>query len=623
MVARANPVLNEIDYWSRLGVPVLPGVAGEKGAWPKGWPTIPAEETWKRARAVAMRPMNLAVRLGATADGTRFLAHIDLDGKCPCGGDLSDHQTHGGRLGACRGERCMRRGCACELYAGVAPKQALARLLELLPDTPLLIKTRRGYHAYFWSPREYAASVLPQLGADVAATSRALSVIPPSTHPSGTRYEYLHRPVHDLPLVDLRAIGLEPVSKGHRTGAAAHRPPVTAAQLPPAPSNVQSEFLELFRQAGLYISSRPGDQVHVCPWHADTEASLSIHAEAALFHCFGCGAGGGIARLRALVGLVPPTCDPLLSYPIASEEGFQLGGDRAVAERDRLAGAFKELGENERADRTAGCREQSWDSPDSLEVLACPRGDAAPVRRRTNSCDDPLCAVCMPWRLAADWRARWGRREQEPPEHLTLVVLDAVATSRGLDDRAYLRQIRSQFKEWRRARGIDAGFYGLVFERHGLAWRARLLLAIPDEQAPNVADGRAFSARVWRRNASSQELVRSWQQAYLEEASGWTTLEELEALRLMTRGRRKFQGWGDHFDNKEGQVAEQEADSEMTKKAPLHNIAGGSGGSTKGPHACPRCGENLRVVGLFDPDRMEVFQGHDGVREWRWKSRGT
>lgn len=621
MVALANPILDEIEYWSRLGVPVLPGALGQKGAWPKGWPDVPAAETWALSRLSAARPSNLAVRLGPTADGSRVLAHIDLDGKCPCGGDLTDHETGDGRLGACHGLKCQQRGCECQHYAGVAPDEALARLKALLPELPLLIKTRRGYRAYFWSPREYPASVLPQFGADVAANSGALSVIPPSVHPSGARYEY-HKPLHDLPLIDLEAIGLQPVSKGQPRGASTVRRPANDSSqiLSAAPTEVQGEFLELLRLAGACASGRIGDEAHVCPWHADTEASLSVHAEASLFHCFGCGEGGGIRRLRKLVGIVPPTCNPFRQSHEGPGRGFQLGGERAAAERDRLADALKALGERDRSERMQQCREHGWDSPEALEALACPSGDATPVRFQTNSCDDPQCSMCMPWRLAAYWRTRWSARDEAPPEHLTLVTLDALACSDGLEDRAYTTRTRSQFREWRRARAINAGFCGFVLQREGTGWRARLLLAISDADADKVADGRAFTAHVVERGASSRALIRAWQQAYLEEASAWTSLEELEALRLMTRGRRKFQGWGDHFGGERtGQEGVKE--SEVTQKEPLHQMSGGSGGGAKKSHTCPRCGDRLRVVGPFDPERMEIVQGDDGLREWRWKPR--
>ena len=44
---------------------------------------------------------------------------------------------------------------------------------------------------------------------------------------------------------------------------------------------------------------------------------------------------------------------------------------------------------------------------------------------------------------------------------------------------------------------------------------------------------------------SSAAVIRIWQQAYLAEVSAWESLGELEAFRTLTRGRRKFQGFGE------------------------------------------------------------------------------
>lgn len=154
--------------------------------------------------------------------------------------------------------------------------------------------------------------MLPDFGADVAANSGALSVVPPSVHPSGTAYEYPHRP-EQLPLIDLEALGLHPVSTARsRTGPASTSVRASASPLAPAAIEVQAEFVELLRRVGIAVSGRSGHETRIGPWHPDTAASLSVNAEAALFHCFGCGEGGGLKRLRSLVEPLPPTCSPFL-----------------------------------------------------------------------------------------------------------------------------------------------------------------------------------------------------------------------------------------------------------------------------------------------------------------------
>ncbi len=56
----------------------------------------------------------------------------------------------------------------------------------------------------------------------------------------------------------------------------------------------------LMARAGVQPRGRQ-QEMHRCPWHPDEHPSLSVHWGAALFHCFGCGVGGGIGRLRHLV----------------------------------------------------------------------------------------------------------------------------------------------------------------------------------------------------------------------------------------------------------------------------------------------------------------------------------
>src|SRR5262245_48100658 len=46
-----------------------------------------------------------------------------------------------------------------------------------------------------------------------------------------------------------------------------------------------------------------------CPFHQDRTPSLSVDLEAGMFHCFGCGASGGIAKFRELVGEQPTTAN--------------------------------------------------------------------------------------------------------------------------------------------------------------------------------------------------------------------------------------------------------------------------------------------------------------------------
>lgn len=57
-----------------------------------------------------------------------------------------------------------------------------------------------------------------------------------------------------------------------------------------------------------------------CPFHEDRRPSLSVDLDKGVFHCFGCGTGGGIKRFSELVGEAAPDCSP---RPPARETDLQ------------------------------------------------------------------------------------------------------------------------------------------------------------------------------------------------------------------------------------------------------------------------------------------------------------
>jgi hypothetical protein len=225
----------------------------------------------------------------------------------------------------------------------------------------------------------------------------------------------------------------------------------------------------------------------------------------------------------------------------------------------------------------------------------------------------------MPWRLAADWRGRWAKRDQEQPGALTLVVLRAIDVSHGLDDWSYLKRVRAQFREWHRTRALSGGFYGATVRREGDAWRAELLIAVSDADAAKLTAGRAFTAELLGSGLDGSDVIHAWQQEYLEEATAWETPGELDAFRALTKGRRKFQGFGERFADSESVQADDPREDEDVSEKPLHRMSGGSGKGTRRPPCCPRCGERLKRVGRFDPTRMQLIVAEDGVAEWRWR----
>ena len=45
---------------------------------------------------------------------------------------------------------------------------------------------------------------------------------------------------------------------------------------------------------GIVLKPRGADRLGLCPFHEDREPSLVVTPAKNLWHCFGCGAGGGV-----------------------------------------------------------------------------------------------------------------------------------------------------------------------------------------------------------------------------------------------------------------------------------------------------------------------------------------
>ena len=83
----------------------------------------------------------------------------------------------------------------------------------------------------------------------------------------------------------------------------------------------QSAFAEAWARTGIELES--GDRYYLCPFHDDHHPSLHIDSEHCRWYCFGCRRGGGIGRLRRLIG------DPLPPSPRARLRGH-VGATRPV-----------------------------------------------------------------------------------------------------------------------------------------------------------------------------------------------------------------------------------------------------------------------------------------------------
>ena len=78
-------------------------------------------------------------------------------------------------------------------------------------------------------------------------------------------------------------------------------------------------FSLLFDELGIEL--KPGDNLYRCPWHDDTNASLSIDAERCLWYCFGCGKKGGLRALVDFVGIIPLSPNPAWSSGMIPTSG--------------------------------------------------------------------------------------------------------------------------------------------------------------------------------------------------------------------------------------------------------------------------------------------------------------
>jgi DNA primase len=55
-----------------------------------------------------------------------------------------------------------------------------------------------------------------------------------------------------------------------------------------------ASFEQILRHYGVKFVGRGKQRMALCPFHADTKPSCSLHLERKLFHCFGCGAKGSV-----------------------------------------------------------------------------------------------------------------------------------------------------------------------------------------------------------------------------------------------------------------------------------------------------------------------------------------
>ncbi|HXG36089.1 MAG TPA: bifunctional DNA primase/polymerase, partial [Dehalococcoidia bacterium] len=259
---RRREALDVVEMFQAWGIAVFPGPFGQKGTRVKGWPDLDSARAAAICRQAAQRGrLNIAARTGPQ------LAVIDLDGR-----------------------------------EGVDPEQALERLRALLPANVAVSRTGKGFHVLFRPKKCLGNGLLPGYGAELFTESHLVN-LPPSRHPSGVDYAWEIPPGGNLPLVDLKALGLEP-EPAEPAGAANGNGARRNGRAAPASAEDQEEFRRLMARVNIY-PRRGGEEIFHCPWHPDgRRPNLSVNWEGAAFICWSpqCGVRGRIGTLRRLLG---------------------------------------------------------------------------------------------------------------------------------------------------------------------------------------------------------------------------------------------------------------------------------------------------------------------------------
>lgn len=126
-------------------------------------------------------------------------------------------------------------------------------------------------------------------------------VIPPSIHASGRHYEWMPGCGDDV----CEIISFDVWFQGAlgRTGITwtPDRPRGNRQRLVSLASGTVEMVVGLLRDLAGEVGAPKGNEIWFsCPFHNDWIASLSANTERPVWHCFGCGEGGGLSRLREL-----------------------------------------------------------------------------------------------------------------------------------------------------------------------------------------------------------------------------------------------------------------------------------------------------------------------------------
>jgi hypothetical protein len=352
----------------------------------------------------------------------------------------------------------------------------------------------------------------------------------------------------------------------------------------PAPADLRVEFRRNMTRAGV-AGHDSGQEKLVCPWHADTRASLHVDWDAAVFNCFGCDIKGGWKRLRELVGEPETGRHSTVSTRDNRHKPMSASGKVSNAignfdtdrEHERLCEALENAGVDTGLTRVADCRNKfsNWE---------CPSDGRRKVK--ASNCNFRLDPKCLPSRLRKDFR----RHRANLPDRVSLYVWKPENVKPH--DTVWQfsrREVSDAFKRFRREQGLTAGFYGVRAElRNGVA-QYDVLLVLP-------VNSKLLDITAVAENADINDAIEWYTGMVLEGITSWQTPEEMQDLLAEMKGARHFQGFGSFYERSEKAEAETLVAREPKK---LGRVSGGSGkgGAKPEPPRCDYCGQPMRYMG--------------------------
>jgi hypothetical protein len=199
---------------------------------------------------------------------------------------------------------------------------ALGELQERWGAVPATLEVRTGgggRHLWFSCDEKLPSAVLAP-GLELKA-ERSVITSPPSVHATGQRYLWVpgRGPGEMTPArVPAR---LELIAHG-KAGLDSREP---LREQPARTAQEQNAFAEAWTRAGIQLGS--GDRYYLCPFHDDHHPSLHVDSEHCRWYCFGCRRGGGIGRLRRLIGdPLPPSPRAQLRRHVGANRPVTLSG---------------------------------------------------------------------------------------------------------------------------------------------------------------------------------------------------------------------------------------------------------------------------------------------------------